>query len=206
MTDKVMGVSSAAALEATGRDWSAWFALLDQAGARAWGHKRMVAFVAAQGLDSGWWQQMITSSYERERGLKQIGQSADAGFQIGVQRTLPIPTGELWRLLMGPAGLALWLGELPELPLEKGATYETPAGVRGEIRSWRKGQRVRLTWWPSDLAAPTTLQVTVSSPRGASDRAALRFHQEKLLDADHRERMRAHWKAVLAELVELAKG
>jgi uncharacterized protein YndB with AHSA1/START domain len=203
MSDKVMGVSDAAVREATGRDWEAWFSLLDEAGARAWDHKRMVAYVAEQGLESAWWQQMVTSSYERERGLKQVGQSADVGFQIGVQRTLPMSTEALWSLLLSPEGLAVWLGELPGLTLEKGARYQTAEGTTGELRSCKPGRRLRLTWQPPELRAPTTLQLTVSAPRGATDRASLRFHQEKLLDAQHRERMRIHWKKAIEALASL---
>jgi uncharacterized protein YndB with AHSA1/START domain len=203
MGDKVMGVSDDAVREATGRGWDEWFSLLDEAGAKGWDHKRMVAFVAEQGMESAWWQQMVTSSYERERGLKQVGQSADVGFQIGVQRTLPVGREALWELLVSPEGLAAWLGELPEFVLEKGAPYQTAAGVRGELRSVREGQRLRLTWQPPELSAPTTLQVTVSTPQGATNRAALRFHQEKLLDTEHRERMRAHWQSVIEALTAL---
>ncbi len=201
MANKVMGVGAEAVAKATGRDWEAWFALLDEAGARAWDHKRMVAFVAEQGLDSGWWQQMITSGYERARGLKLLGQSSGVGFQIGVQRTLPIGAEALWELLWSPAGLALWIGEIDALSLEKGARYETRDGTTGEVRSVRAGQRVRLTWQPKGLAAPTTLQLTLS-PKGPS-RTALRFHQEKLADSEHRERMRARWKAAATALKKL---
>lgn len=206
MTDKVMGMSDAAVLKATARSWDAWFELLDEAGARGWDHKRMGAFVADQGLESGWWQQMITSCYERVRGLKEVGQSTGAGFQIGVQRTLPVSAAALWELLLSPEGLAIWLGELDTLPTAKGAPYRTAEGTTGELRSLRPGQRLRLTWQPAELDAPTTLQVTVSSPRGATDRAALRFHQEKLQDAEHRERMRTRWAEIAEALSDLARA
>lgn len=204
--DKVMGVSAEAVLKATGREWDGWFGLLDEAGARQWDHKRMVAFVAGRGLDSGWWQQMVTSSYERARGLKKVGQSSGVGFQIGVQRTIPVGREALWELLTGEDGVALWLGTTDSFEAEQGFCYRTAEGVEGEIRRVHPRDRIRLTWQPPELEQPTTLQVTLSCPRNTDERTTLRFHQEKLLDVDHREQMRAHWKAVAAKIVEAVRA
>ena len=41
-----------------------------------------------------------------------LGQTKDVGFNIGVSRTLPYPIEVVWSFVTGPAGLALWLGEL----------------------------------------------------------------------------------------------
>jgi uncharacterized protein YndB with AHSA1/START domain len=203
MTDKVMGVTNEAVLSATGSGWSEWFAMLDDAGAQAWDHKKMVEFVAAQGLDKPWWQQMVTSSYERERGLKKVGETNDVGFQIGVQRTVPAQKDDLWRLLFSAEGLATWLGEVERFDLKPGATYRTAAGVSGEIRTLKKGERIRLTWHPLTLDKPTVLQVTVSCPRNTAKKTTLRFHQEKLTSQAHREQMRLHWKDAAAKIESL---
>jgi uncharacterized protein YndB with AHSA1/START domain len=204
MSDKVMGISNEAVVKATGSGWDEWFALLDEAGAQSWDHKQMVAFVAEQGLDKAWWQQMVTSSYERARGLKEVGETSDAAFQIGVQRTIGAPREVLWELLLSPKGRAVWLGEVDTLPLEPGARYQTRRGVTGEIRTFREGERIRLTWQPPELDRATTLQVTLSCPRNTDSKTTLRFHHEKLESAEHREEMRAHWKAVAQRLRRLA--
>lgn len=39
-----------------------------------------------------------------------VGLTRDAGFQIGVSRTLPHPPEAVWDLLTSPEGAALWLG------------------------------------------------------------------------------------------------
>lgn len=64
--------------------------------------------------------------YEHERGIREVGETADAGYQIGVQRTLPVPKDQLWELLTSPDGLAIWLGEGESFPIEPGQTYNTP--------------------------------------------------------------------------------
>ncbi|MGW0122911.1 SRPBCC domain-containing protein [Streptomyces sp. NPDC003327] len=111
-----------------------------------------------------------------------VGLTRDAGWEIGVSKTLPLPVDAVWDFLMSPEGLAVWLGSaLPE---------------RGDpaLRSLRPRDRVRLTY------GGTVLQVTVS-PSG-DGRTVLRFHQEHLTSADERERRRAHWKSVTARVTE----
>lgn len=42
---------------------------------------------------------------------KPTGLTKDAGWQIGVTRTLPTDLDIAWDYLLSPAGLSLWLGE-----------------------------------------------------------------------------------------------
>ena len=90
----VGGISADAVAKATGRDWDEWLDFLDALGARQMTHKQIVGLVAADGgLSNGWWQQMVTVGYEQARGLRKVGQTADAGYQIGVQKTIPNTPG-----------------------------------------------------------------------------------------------------------------
>ncbi|MFG2921637.1 SRPBCC domain-containing protein [Streptomyces sp. NPDC048305] len=122
------------------------------------------------------------------------GLTKDAGWEIGVSRTLPLPADALWDFVTGEEGVALWLGPGAVLPTEKGAAYRTADGTAGEIRSYRPGDRVRLTH------GTTTVQVAVV-PAGTGDRSVLRFHQEHLASAREREDRRAHWKGVMDRIV-----
>ncbi|MDT0380630.1 SRPBCC domain-containing protein [Streptomyces sp. DSM 42041] len=135
------------------------------------------------------------------------GLTRDAGWQIGVSKTLPLPPEAVWDFLTCDEGLALWLGPGARLPRDKGAAYETPDGVRGELRSLRPADRVRLTWRPPGWAHDTTLQVAVSpAPGTAGARTVLRFHQEHLADAAERERQRAHWRSVMDAVTDALTG
>lgn len=124
------------------------------------------------------------------------GLTQDAGWEIGVSKTLPLPVPAVWEFITSAEGVALWLGKGAQLPTEKGESYETEDGIAGEVRSYRPGDRVRLTY------GATTLQVTVSA---SGEKSVLRFHQEHLADAAERERQRAHWKAVMVEVVEVLR-
>lgn len=126
-----------------------------------------------------------------------VGLTRDAGWQIGISRTFPVEVQTAWELLTSPAGLELWLGQGVPTPLTKGASYRTSDGTRGEIRSVRPLDRVRLTWQPEGRAAPATVQLALlPSPRGCS----VRFHTEHLVSEQERESMRTHWCKVLDRL------
>lgn len=126
------------------------------------------------------------------------GPTADAGWEIGVSRTLPVPPDQVWDFVAGDDGVALWLGHV-SLPTAKGASYETAEGTRGEIRGYRPHDRIRLTCRPRGWDHDTTLQIAVTPARTGSG-AVLRFHQERLADAAERARQRAHWQEVLDTL------
>ncbi|MEV0644760.1 hypothetical protein AB0I28_05815, partial [Phytomonospora sp. NPDC050363] len=78
--------------------------------------------------------------------MSEVGKTKDAGWNIGVSKTVERGVEEVWEYLTSAEGLACWLGKgVDELP-EKGGEYETDEGVRGELRSVREHDRVRLTW------------------------------------------------------------
>lgn len=197
------GPSDDAVRAATGRGWDDWFARLDAAGATELDHKAIVAHLRdREGLANGWWQQSVTVAYEKARGLRApVGETADAGFQVGVQRTVGVGAEEAWAWLVTGPGRAAWLGRTATFPLEPGASYRCEDGTQGEIRSIDPGRRLRATWRPPDWASPSTVQITITPKDG---RCTVGFHQERLPDAERREAMKARWRAVLAELAEQA--
>lgn len=199
---KLDGVSSAAAEKATGHGWDAWLAILDRAGAEDWNHKQIVAFLKENHRLSGWWQQTVTVAYEKAKGRRVVGQTADAGFQVGVQKTLPIGVDEVWALLASRKGISCWLGKISRFKLGEGTRYETDCGTEGEIRVVKAGHRVRLTWQPTGLKSPATLQVTLVA--GGPAKTSVRVHLEKLPSQKFREEIKEHWRRVLGSLCELA--
>ncbi|MFE6872376.1 SRPBCC domain-containing protein [Kitasatospora sp. NPDC057692] len=131
-----------------------------------------------------------------------VGLTRDAGWEIGVSRTLPHPPEAVWSLLTSPDGLALWLGPGARLADRVGGPVTADDGSAGELRGLRPGSRIRLTWRPAGRSAATTVQVTVTPSRGGT---LLRFHQERLHDEAERTRRRTHWHTVLdAVAAELA--
>ncbi|GHF07002.1 hypothetical protein GCM10017786_45770 [Amycolatopsis deserti] len=128
---------------------------------------------------------------------KEVGRTADAGWQIGVSRTLSHPATTVWEFLTSEAGAAVWLGAA--VPGGKGERYETADGTVGEVRSLRELDRIRLTWRPKDWDHDSTVQVTVSP---SSDGTVVRFHQEWLAGPEERARQREHWKGVVDRVAD----
>lgn len=138
----------------------------------------------------------MTASNDRPVGLTQ-----DAGYQIGVRRTLDIALADAWDLLLSPEGRAAWLGAADDLDFTKGAAYTLADGTTGELRVFKPHSHLRLTWQPPGWARPSTIQVRVIPAK--NDRTTIAFHQEHLPDGGAREDRRAHFKAALDELQRL---
>ena len=130
-----------------------------------------------------------------------VGKTKDGGWEVGVRTTVPAGLEDVWDFLMED-GLAIWLGT-SELVLEKGAPYETTDDVRGEIRSYTPGFRLRLTWRPAVWDHDSTVQLTV---REAASGTTIAFHQERLADREERKLMLGHWKDVTARLQAALAG
>jgi uncharacterized protein YndB with AHSA1/START domain len=192
-------VTSSSLRAATGRDWEGWLELLDGEGARGLDHKGLVALVEAghPEVTSGWWRQCLAVGYAQARGQRHVGETADAGFQVGVRRTLAAEPAVIWDLLVGRP--ELWLGEGAHVRLESGVPWKA-AAASGQVRTVRPGDRVRLTWLPDGWPAPATLQLTVAPT--TDGRTTLGVHLERLADAEAREAAREHWRSVLDRLQE----
>jgi uncharacterized protein YndB with AHSA1/START domain len=187
-------ISSESVREATGRGWEEWLETLDAAGAAEWDHKGIVAYLGREHAEAttSWWRQSITVAYEQARGKRVAGETADTGFQVGVQRTVAASADEAWELLASRP--ELWLGEGASLELAEGERYVVP-GASGEVRVVKPGDRLRMTWQPGGWQAPATLQLTLSE--SGPGKTAINVHLEKLPDADAREAMRTHWREAL---------
>ena len=133
-----------------------------------------------------------------------VGNTADAGWQIGVSATVDLPPAALWERLLG-SDLPRWLGHVDGGLPPVGATGRTADGGWFEVRAVRPREKVRLRWSPSgDPAAATVLQVSVRPASGGRSRVG--FHQERLPDAAARADRREHWRAVVADLVGRVGG
>jgi uncharacterized protein YndB with AHSA1/START domain len=131
---------------------------------------------------------------------KIVGQTKDAGFQIGARKTFAVTPHHAWDVLTSTAGIALWLGDVADLRLEPGETYRTADGAEGEVRVVNTGGHFRLTWRPKGWDRPSLIQVRVI-PSGV--KTVISFHQEHLRGPKEREEMRQRWHKVLGELQAL---
>jgi uncharacterized protein YndB with AHSA1/START domain len=204
VTDTINKVSSVAVRKATSKSWDEWLEIIDTAGGADLTHKEIVAFLKENHEVSPWWQQMITVGYEHARGKRVEGETAEAGFEIGVQKTLPFPLENIWEFITSEPGLKLWLGEVSALKWERGEAYRTSDGASGEVRVHRPLERIRLTWKPEAWEKPSTVQLTFIS--SGKQKTSVRFHHENIPDGETRETMRSRWKHSLEEIARSLSG
>lgn len=124
-----------------------------------------------------------------------VGKTKTAGWQAGASRTVPRNVDDVWAYLVGP-GLRTWLG-VDEVG-QVGETY-TGAGGSGEVRSRTTNVRIRVTRRPPTEAHETTIQVAL---RPGKRGTTLVFHEERMRDAEERERARDHWLDVARRVSE----
>jgi uncharacterized protein YndB with AHSA1/START domain len=179
----------------TGKLLTEWIEELDSHQATDWSHKQLVTHLVDKHNLEEWWAQTIVVEYEKHHGKRVLGETQDAGFEVGIQRTFPIDATELWELLVSPEGTDVWLGEGVEIPLVKGQVFSA-AGSTYEIRSLKDGEKLRLRKSSTGHSA-TTIQLYVTPKK---EKSALLIHHEKLQDQSARNEMKTHWQSVLDKL------
>jgi hypothetical protein len=98
VAEPVLIVPDATIRERTGRGWEEWFDTLDEWGAAERPHKEIARWVAGQlAIEPlGWNAQAITVSYERARGLREVGERSDGSFTATVSKTVAVPVEALY--------------------------------------------------------------------------------------------------------------
>lgn len=197
--ESLSGISNEAIIKATEHDWPEWMDYLENKKASDLSHKEIVVLLHEDGgLENAWWGQTITNTYEKYIGRRKTGEM-ETGFQIGVQKSFPIPLEDAWELITSADGMQIWLGDAVELKEKSG--YETRDGITGEIRVIKPESHIRMTWKLQDWDKESTLQIRVT-PR--ANGTAINFHQEGLKKESMREEMRYFWKDKLKLLIEFA--
>lgn len=161
--------------ERTGRGWEEWFDLLDAEGLAERPHREISRRVAAiMEMDPlAWNVQAVTTSFERARGGKAVGQKDD-GFSAFTSRTLSAPVERVFDLVADPQLRSSWLdADLVE-------------------RSATRPRRVRFDHPDGRVA------VTVD-PKG-HDRCVLSVEHSRLADAGLADEVKGLWRDRLATL------
>jgi hypothetical protein len=133
----------------TGHGLDHWFAVLDAFDAPKKGHTASAAHLYEAHGVPGWYAQMVTVAYERERGLRAINQTSAGDFQVSVTKSVPASIGEVadalgraelrraWLRAADP-GLSRALNAAFEGPKAKQVTIKSPTHARLRFR-WGRG-------------------------------------------------------------------
>jgi uncharacterized protein YndB with AHSA1/START domain len=160
----------------TGKNWSEWLAVLDQAGAAKMNHKEIVAYLVEHYQVADWWQQMVAVTYEQARGLRDRHENLQ-GYQVSASKTIQASLERLFAAWEDEKQRAAWLPD-PEFQLRKA----TP------------GKSLRITW----VDGKTNVDVGFS-PKGAG-RSMVAVQHSKLPDAESVARQKEYWVKALERL------
>ncbi len=134
---------------------------------------------------------------------KATGETQDAGFQIGVRKTLPVDVVDAWEFLTSAEGIRLWLGPDADLDFSKDQEYEMPDGTTGQVRIFKHYSHLRITWQPPEWERASTIQVRVIP---TDEKTVISFHQEHLPGPQARQDRKEFFRNVIGQLSErLAK-
>jgi hypothetical protein len=163
----------------TGKVWAEWFKILDKAGAKKWPHKEISAFLHDKQKVSPWWSQMVSVSYEHERGIRQKFQKCDGEFSASGSRTMAVPLAKAYSAWTDETLRQRWLPE-----------------AKIEITSATPGKYVRAKW-----NGGTRLSVGFYSKGSGKTQVAV--DHEKLTNSKECARMKSYWFAALNRLESL---
>jgi hypothetical protein len=169
----------------TGRGWEEWFDLLDDWGAAQRTHREIARWVAGQ-LGIGplvWEAQAVAYSFERARGLREVGQKDD-GFTVTASKTVAVPVDDLFDAFVDGSRREAWL---------PGAVLKDRTATRPKVAhfDWIDG-------------AESRLHVTFVDK--GDGRSAAYVSHERLADSAEADRMRTHWRAALGVLKSTLEG
>jgi uncharacterized protein YndB with AHSA1/START domain len=160
----------------TGKTWKEWFTILDRAGAKKMSHQQIVKYLDAEQGVGPWWRQMVTVTYERARGLRDVHQKP-SGYEISVSRTINVPIAKLYHAFANDKARNAWLRE---------------DGLA--VRKATANKSLRVTW--NDVK--TSLEITFLSKGDAKSQVVVQH--SKLPNAQASTTMKTYWGKALDRL------
>ena len=172
---KAARISDAAVHARTGKNWREWFAILDKAGAQKMEHKAIATYLYEQHGVPGWWAQMVTVSYEQERGMREKHQRP-SGYEISCSKTIAVPVSQLYQAWQDKKARGRWLKDAIVI---RGATMD---------------KSMRITWSDGKTSVDANFYAK------GKDKSQVAVQHGKLADAKQAARMKAYWAEKLDRL------
>ncbi len=203
MKKPVRSISEEAVKAKTGKGWAQWFAVLDRFDVSARGHKSAAEYLHQRCGVSGWWAQMITVEYERQKGLRVLNQSCRGDFQVSVSRALGVPVSTVWSAFTDEALLRQWCGREAKLDFREGGKFSGLGGGQGEVRRVVRGQRVRLWWNGKGFEGRSAVEIRFESK--GEGRSSIVIQHSELRDKGEVEKSRKRWTEAVERLQNMLR-
>jgi len=171
ITDKLV-------VEKTSKTMAEWFKLLDKLGAKKMKHAEIFKLVESiDGLKplGTWNQNLLTTTYEWDRGLKERGEK-EGGIEIGVSKTIDIPVSLLYHAWIDDHTRNKWLPE------------------KLTFRKVTENKSARITWSDNETS------VSVDFYRKTDTKSQVVVQHQKISNAEDAAKLKAYWTDLLDQL------
>lgn len=171
ITDKLV-------FEKTGMVIEDWFRILDKKGAKKMKHADIFYLVSVtEGLKplGQWNQNLLTTTYEWSRGLKERGQRDD-GIEISVSKTISVPVSKLYESWTDEGQRKKWLPE-------RKFTTRKSAENKSLVITWKDDTTVRVELY-----------------KKGDDKSQVVIQQMKIPDSKKADKMKIFWSKSLEKL------
>jgi len=160
-------ISDKLVIEKTGKTIEEWFKILDKKGAKNLKHEEIFNLVSSlDGLKSlgQWNQNLLTTTYEWNRGLKERGQRND-GFEISVSKTIEVPASRIFDYWNEESLRSKWL-------TEKKFIIRKATENKSLVITWKDDSTVRVELYKkSDAKSQVVVQHMKISDSKTAERA-----------------------------------
>jgi uncharacterized protein YndB with AHSA1/START domain len=167
--------------EKTGKTWLEWFKTLDKASAIKMNHKEIVSYLKKNFDLNGWWQQMVTVTYEQERGMRKVHEKPE-GFQISKSKSISAPVSKLFKAWTNENNRMRWLKDSDFI-----------------IRKKTTDKNIRIIW----IDNITTVEV-MFYPKD-NFKTQIVVQHSKLKNAREAEKMKKYWADSLKKLAQFVE-
>jgi len=134
-------VSDDAVKMATGKVWKDWFKILDREGSSKKSHREIAQWLYDNFPVGGWWSQMLTVEYEKEKGIRDLYEKP-AGYEISVSKTFNTSVKELYKFFSDSRKRSKWLKDDFEI-----STKSADKSLRAK---WKNGvTRISVNFYPA---------------------------------------------------------
>ncbi|MGH9705338.1 MAG: SRPBCC family protein [Candidatus Acidiferrales bacterium] len=165
----------------TGKNWTQWFRVLDQAGATQMPHREIAALVGAKHRLAPWWRQMVAVEYERARGLRVKFQGSSGSFAANSGRTIAAPLAKVYAAWTDARKRRTWLRAAPL-----------------KITTATKNKSLRAAWDENKS------RLGVNFIAKGAGKTQVAVDHMKLTSVREVKKMKAYWSAALIRLEKIA--
>lgn len=182
----------------TGKTRKDWYSIIDAFDCRTKGHKATAEYLQQFHKVDAWYAQGLTVEYERDHGIREVGQRCDGMFAATVSRTINVPIQRVWDAWADSAQVSKWFTTNANQDFREGGMYDNGDGDRGIYKRIVPLKRLIFTW-ENEKHCPGT-RVAIDFVSKGESKTGIVITHEKLADKAGSDEMKMGWNWALTSL------